>query len=49
MPTEMGSPMYKGNQPSLDAPIVDLLRAAGATIVGKTVSLGPLSSENNAY
>jgi Asp-tRNA(Asn)/Glu-tRNA(Gln) amidotransferase A subunit family amidase len=47
MPTEMGSPMYKGNHPSLDAAIVDLLRAAEATIIGKTVGLVPLPNESS--
>jgi Asp-tRNA(Asn)/Glu-tRNA(Gln) amidotransferase A subunit family amidase len=37
MPTEMGSAMYKGSQPGVDAAVVGLLRAAGATIIGKTV------------
>jgi Asp-tRNA(Asn)/Glu-tRNA(Gln) amidotransferase A subunit family amidase len=39
MPTEMGAPsIYKGNQPRADAPIVMLLKQAGATIVGKTTT-----------
>src|ERR1700744_1792174 len=37
MPTEMGAPsIYKGNQPRADAPIVMLLKEAGATVAGKT-------------
>ena len=38
MPTEMGSPIYKGWQPRADAPVVMMLKAAGATIVGKTTT-----------
>jgi amidase len=38
MPTEYGSALYKGNQPPSDASCVALLRAAGALLVGKTVS-----------
>jgi Asp-tRNA(Asn)/Glu-tRNA(Gln) amidotransferase A subunit family amidase len=51
MPTEMGSPIYKGWQPSADAPVVMMLRAAGATIVGKTTttafaSIDPTATRN---
>jgi Asp-tRNA(Asn)/Glu-tRNA(Gln) amidotransferase A subunit family amidase len=38
MPTEMGSPIYQGYRPRADASVVALLRAAGALIVGKTVT-----------
>ncbi len=38
MPTEMGSPIYRGNRPSADAACVALARAAGAVILGKTVT-----------
>jgi Asp-tRNA(Asn)/Glu-tRNA(Gln) amidotransferase A subunit family amidase len=38
MPTEMGSPIYKGHRPIADASCVALLRAAGALILGKTVT-----------
>jgi Asp-tRNA(Asn)/Glu-tRNA(Gln) amidotransferase A subunit family amidase len=38
LPTEMGSPIYKGWQPRADAPVVAMLRQAGATIVGKTTT-----------
>jgi len=38
MPTEMGSAIYRGNQPRADASIVMLLKEAGATIVGKTTT-----------
>jgi Asp-tRNA(Asn)/Glu-tRNA(Gln) amidotransferase A subunit family amidase len=38
MPTEYGSPLYAGHRPAADAACVALLRAAGATIIGKTVT-----------
>jgi Asp-tRNA(Asn)/Glu-tRNA(Gln) amidotransferase A subunit family amidase len=38
MPTEMGSPIYRGNRPAADAAGVALVRAAGAVILGKTVT-----------
>jgi Asp-tRNA(Asn)/Glu-tRNA(Gln) amidotransferase A subunit family amidase len=38
LPTEMGSPIYKGWQPRADAPVVAMLKQAGATIVGKTTT-----------
>jgi Asp-tRNA(Asn)/Glu-tRNA(Gln) amidotransferase A subunit family amidase len=38
MPTEMGSPIYRGNQPRADAACVALLRRAGAVILGKTAT-----------
>ncbi len=38
MPTEMGSPIYRGHRPSDDAAAVALSRAAGAVILGKTVT-----------
>jgi Asp-tRNA(Asn)/Glu-tRNA(Gln) amidotransferase A subunit family amidase len=37
-PTEMGSSIYKGWQPREDAPVVMMLKAAGATIPGKTTT-----------
>jgi Asp-tRNA(Asn)/Glu-tRNA(Gln) amidotransferase A subunit family amidase len=37
-PTEMGSPIYRGHRPVCDAASVALLRAAGAVILGKTVT-----------
>ena len=37
-PTEMGSPIYAGHRPKNDAACVSLLRAAGAIILGKTVT-----------
>ena len=38
MPTTYGSPIYAGHQPAHDASCVALARAAGAVIVGKTVT-----------
>ena len=38
LPTEMGSAIYKGNRPRADAPVVMLLKQAGATIAGKTTT-----------
>lgn len=38
MPTEYGSPLYKGNRPNADASIVEIVRRAGALIVGKTTT-----------
>src|SRR5580692_11228570 len=37
-PTEMGSPIYRGNRPKADASCVALLRRAGALILGKTAT-----------
>lgn len=37
-PTEFGSPLFAGRRPRTDAAIVSKLRAAGAVIVGKTVT-----------
>src|SRR6266576_1451688 len=37
-PTEMGSPIYRGWRPRADAPVVQMLKQAGATIVGKTAT-----------
>ena len=38
MPTEMGSPIYRGYRPTADAASVALLRRAGAVILGKTAT-----------
>ena len=38
MPTEHGSPIYRGNRPFADAACVALVRAAGGVILGKTVT-----------
>jgi Asp-tRNA(Asn)/Glu-tRNA(Gln) amidotransferase A subunit family amidase len=37
-PTEMGSEIYRGWQPRADAPVVMMLKRAGATIIGKTTT-----------
>jgi Asp-tRNA(Asn)/Glu-tRNA(Gln) amidotransferase A subunit family amidase len=38
MPTQMGSPIYEGWRPPADAACVAIARAAGAVILGKTVT-----------
>ena len=38
MPTEDGTPLHSGRNPWHDAKVVDLLRTAGAVIMGKTVT-----------
>ncbi len=38
MPTEYGSPLYAGHRPRQDAAAVRRLRAAGAVVLGKTVT-----------
>jgi Asp-tRNA(Asn)/Glu-tRNA(Gln) amidotransferase A subunit family amidase len=38
LPTEYGSPIYKGHQPRADAAVVALARAAGGLILGKAVT-----------
>src|SRR4029450_7641336 len=38
MPTENGSVLYAGRTPSRDATVVARLRAAGAVVMGKTVT-----------
>ncbi len=38
MPTRMGSPIFEGWQPKVDAACVALVRKAGAVILGKTVT-----------
>ena len=53
MPTEMGSPLYAGHRPRFDAALVAMARAAGATILGKTVttefaSIDPKATRNPA-
>ena len=37
-PTEMGSSIYQGWRPRADAPVVAMLKQAGATIIGKTTT-----------
>jgi Asp-tRNA(Asn)/Glu-tRNA(Gln) amidotransferase A subunit family amidase len=38
MPTEYGSPIYAGYRPKTDASLVALIRRAGGTMLGKTVT-----------
>jgi Asp-tRNA(Asn)/Glu-tRNA(Gln) amidotransferase A subunit family amidase len=38
MPTERGTPIFKGRAPDADAAIVERLREAGAVILGKTIT-----------
>lgn len=54
LPTEMGSPIYRGHRPASDAACVALVRAAGAIILGKTVTAefagmtpGPTANPHN--
>jgi Asp-tRNA(Asn)/Glu-tRNA(Gln) amidotransferase A subunit family amidase len=54
LPTEMGSPIYRGHRAAGDAACVALLRAAGAIILGKTVTAefagmtpGPTANPHN--
>jgi Asp-tRNA(Asn)/Glu-tRNA(Gln) amidotransferase A subunit family amidase len=47
-PTEMGSAIYKGWQPRADAPVVQMLKQAGATIVGKTTTTAFASRDPTA-
>jgi Asp-tRNA(Asn)/Glu-tRNA(Gln) amidotransferase A subunit family amidase len=47
-PTEMGSAIYRGWQPKADASVVMALKAAGATIIGKTTTTAFASSDPTA-
>jgi len=54
LPTEMGSEIYKGNRAACDAACVAVARAAGAVILGKTVTAefagmfpGPTTNPHN--
>jgi Asp-tRNA(Asn)/Glu-tRNA(Gln) amidotransferase A subunit family amidase len=47
MPTQNGSPIFKGYQPARDAFCVSALRAAGAVIMGKTVTTELATSTPN--
>jgi Asp-tRNA(Asn)/Glu-tRNA(Gln) amidotransferase A subunit family amidase len=47
-PTEMGSEIYKGWQPRADAPVVAMLKQAGASIVGKTTTTAFASRDPTA-
>src|SRR5258705_2671590 len=54
LPTEMGSAIYKGNRAACDAACVAVSRAAGALILGKTITAefagmfpGPTTNPHN--
>src|SRR3977135_3155252 len=47
-PTEMGSPIYRDWRPRADAPVVAMLKQAGATIVGKTTTTAFASRDPTA-
>jgi Asp-tRNA(Asn)/Glu-tRNA(Gln) amidotransferase A subunit family amidase len=47
-PTEMGSPIYRGWRPRADASVVEMVRAAGATIIGKTTTTAFASRDPTA-
>jgi Asp-tRNA(Asn)/Glu-tRNA(Gln) amidotransferase A subunit family amidase len=53
LPTEYGSPIYRGHRPPRDARCVRLLREAGAIVIGKTVTCEfanyPPSRTRNPY
>jgi Asp-tRNA(Asn)/Glu-tRNA(Gln) amidotransferase A subunit family amidase len=38
LPTRMGSPVFDGHRPARNAPVIDRLLAAGAYVLGKTVT-----------
>ncbi len=48
LPTEMGSSIYKGWRPRADAPVVMMLKQAGASIVGKTTTTAFASRDPTA-
>ncbi|HEY7246079.1 MAG TPA: amidase [Xanthobacteraceae bacterium] len=55
LPTEMGSPIYRGHRPPADAACVALVRAAGAVVLGKAVTCefagmtpGPTANPHNS-
>src|SRR5260221_5515946 len=47
-PTEMGSPIYKSWRPRADAPVVQMLKQAGASIIGKTTTTAFASRDPTA-
>ena len=47
-PTQMGAAIYKGWQPRADAPVVQMLKQAGATIIGKTTTTAFASRDPTA-
>lgn len=48
LPTEMGSPIYRGWRPRADAAVVMLLKQAGASVIGKTTTTGFASRDPTA-
>src|SRR4051794_1040076 len=48
LPTEMGSTIYKGWRPRADAPVVMMLKQAGASIAGKTTTTAFASRDPTA-
>src|SRR5260370_6138621 len=46
--TEMGSPIYRSWRPRADAPVVQMLKQAGATVVGKTTTTAFASRDPTA-
>jgi Asp-tRNA(Asn)/Glu-tRNA(Gln) amidotransferase A subunit family amidase len=48
LPTEMGANIYRGWQPRADAPVVMMLKKAGATIIGKTTTTAFAASDPTA-
>jgi Asp-tRNA(Asn)/Glu-tRNA(Gln) amidotransferase A subunit family amidase len=48
MPTEMGSPIYRGWRPRADAAVVMLLKQAGASVAGKTTTTAFASRDPTA-
>jgi Asp-tRNA(Asn)/Glu-tRNA(Gln) amidotransferase A subunit family amidase len=48
LPTEMGSSIYKGWRPHADAPVVMMLKQAGASIAGKTTTTAFASRDPTA-
>jgi Asp-tRNA(Asn)/Glu-tRNA(Gln) amidotransferase A subunit family amidase len=47
-PTEMGSSIYRGWRPRADASVVEMLKRAGATIIGKTTTTAFASRDPTA-
>jgi len=47
-PTEMGSSIYRGWRPRADASVVEMVRAAGATVIGKTTTTAFASRDPTA-
>jgi Asp-tRNA(Asn)/Glu-tRNA(Gln) amidotransferase A subunit family amidase len=48
LPTEMGAAIYRGWQPRADAPVVMMLKKAGATIIGKTTTTAFAANDPSA-